>query len=193
MSWIETIEPENAAGELRSIYDGLLKSHGGVDEVMKVHSLRPATMAAHLSLYHSVLHNPENKVPRWLREAIGVLVSSLNGCTYCLNHHFEGMARALGDRVRAERIREALINQDFESFDMSQKEIASFRYAQRISLAPATATFSWIVELRDAGWSDGEILEINQVTAYFAYVNRVVVGLGCSFEGEALGRSPGHS
>ncbi|MBM3720046.1 MAG: alkylhydroperoxidase, partial [Actinobacteria bacterium] len=48
----------------------------------------------------------------------------------------------------------------------------------------------WIKELRDCGFSDGEVLEINQVTAYFAYVNRVVLGLGCSSLGETLGRSP---
>jgi uncharacterized protein YciW len=32
--------------------------------------------------------------------------------------------------------------------------------------------------LRDAGLDDGEILEVNQVTAYFAYANRTVLGLG---------------
>jgi uncharacterized protein YciW len=47
--------------------------------------------------------------------------------------------------------------------------------------------------LRKAGLSDGEILEINQVTAYFAYANRTVLGLGISTEGDILGLSPGNS
>ena len=45
---------------------------------------------------------------------------------------------------------------------------------------------------RDAGVSDGEILEINQVVAYFAYANRTVLGLGCSTKGDVLGLSPGN-
>lgn len=47
--------------------------------------------------------------------------------------------------------------------------------------------------LREAGYDDGEILEINQVAAYFAYVNRTVLGLGCSTEGDVLGLSPNRS
>jgi uncharacterized protein YciW len=48
-----------------------------------------------------------------------------------------------------------------------------------------------IQALRDAGWDDGEILEINQVTAYFAYANRTVLGLGVDVQGDVLGLSPG--
>lgn len=36
--------------------------------------------------------------------------------------------------------------------------------------------------LRAAGLDDGQILEANQVIAYFAYVNRVVDGLGVELE-----------
>ena len=190
MSWIETIEPESADGELAAIYASLKKTHGGVDQVMKVHSLRPATMSSHLSLYQSVLHHPDNEVPRWLLEAIGVLVSSINSCQYCLNHHFEGMSRAFGDRIRATDIKSGLLSGDIDELPLSLKEKAALRYASRLSLEPGNSDVSWIEELRQSGWSDGEILEINQVTSYFAYVNRVVLGLGCYTEGETLGRSP---
>jgi len=47
--------------------------------------------------------------------------------------------------------------------------------------------------LRQAGFSDGEILEINQVTAYFNYANRTVLGLGCSTMGDVIGLSPNNS
>ena len=49
------------------------------------------------------------------------------------------------------------------------------------------------MQLRDAGYSDGEILEINQVSAYFGYANRTVLGLGCSTKGDILGLSPNKS
>ncbi|RMD88991.1 MAG: alkylhydroperoxidase, partial [Alphaproteobacteria bacterium] len=47
-----------------------------------------------------------------------------------------------------------------------------------------------IMALREAGFSDGEILEINQVAAYFAYANRTVLGLGVDTAGERLGLAP---
>ena len=48
-----------------------------------------------------------------------------------------------------------------------------------------------IREMRAQGYADGEILEINQVAAYFAYANRTVIGLGATTEGDELGLSPG--
>jgi uncharacterized protein YciW len=48
-----------------------------------------------------------------------------------------------------------------------------------------------IEALKAAGFTDGEILEINQVTAYFAYANRTVLGLGINTEGDIIGLSPG--
>ena len=41
--------------------------------------------------------------------------------------------------------------------------------------------------LRSAGCDDGEILEVNQVCAYFNYSNRVLNGLGVTTEGDAVG------
>ena len=50
-----------------------------------------------------------------------------------------------------------------------------------------------IKKMRAAGYSDGEILKINQVSAYFNYANRTVLGLGCSIEGDILGLSPNNN
>ena len=41
--------------------------------------------------------------------------------------------------------------------------------------------------------ANGQILEINQVTAYFSYANRTVLGLGVSTAGDIIGLSPGAS
>lgn len=47
--------------------------------------------------------------------------------------------------------------------------------------------------MRAAGFDDGEMLEINQLVAYFAYANRTVLGLGVTTDGDILGLSPGNS
>jgi len=50
-----------------------------------------------------------------------------------------------------------------------------------------------IDELRQSGFDDGEILEVNQVSAYFAYANRTVLGLGVDTDGDIIGLSPDDS
>ena len=70
------------------------------------------------------------------------------------------------------------------------RELALFAYALRLTTEPATLTKAHIRALRHAGLDDGQILEANQVIAYFAYANRTVLGLGVTTQGEILGRSP---
>ena len=50
-----------------------------------------------------------------------------------------------------------------------------------------------IDNLKSLGCSDGEILEVNQVVAYFNYANRTVMGLGVTTKGEVLGLSPSNT
>src|SRR3546814_7364050 len=54
--------------------------HGTVDNVMRVHSLRPHTMDGHVTLYRSVLHNPDIALPLWFLECIAVVTSLANKC-----------------------------------------------------------------------------------------------------------------
>jgi len=51
----------------------------------------------------------------------------------------------------------------------------------------ATMASSDMEPLRDSGCTDGEILEVNQVVAYFNYSNRVLNGLGVTTEGDSIG------
>ncbi len=67
------------------------------------------------------------------------------------------------------------------------------RYARALTLAPAGLDAATIDQMRGAGLDDGEILEVNQVVAYFNYANRTVLGLGVGTEGDILGLSPGNS
>ena len=73
IAWISIVEPEDASGLLKELYEQVTTPHGTVDNVMKAHSLRPHTMAGHLALYRSVLHNDDNVLPLWFLEAVAVL------------------------------------------------------------------------------------------------------------------------
>ena len=189
MTWIATIPYEQSKGRLRLLYDRIKGPGTHVDNIMKAHSLRPHTMEAHMMIYKYVLYHSANKVPSWMLETIGAYVSVLNGCAYCTAHHLEGLRTLIKDPDRSNTIFGALAA-DKPEFAFEGRELAMLRYARELTLAPRAVTEASVQALRDAGLDDGEILEVNQVTGYFAYANRMVNGLGVDTKGEIVGLSP---
>ena len=100
------------------------------------------------------------------------------------------MARFLDDDVKSNKIRVA-IEQHLLHNILETKEVALIEYSKKLTTRPAAITAEDIDYLRSKGVDDGEILEINQVVAYFNYANRTVLGLGVNLLGEELiGLSP---
>ncbi|MEH6830350.1 MAG: peroxidase-related enzyme [Sulfitobacter sp.] len=193
MAWIKTIPFDAATGKLKDLYKRVTGPDNNVDNIMMMHSLRPHTMEAHMAVYKYVLHHCDNTIPKWFLEALGVWVSHLNGCNYCVEHHFAGMKRLLADDTRSDDLRSAIEDNDIPAMPLDAREHAAMRYAQRLTQSPNDMVQMDVEALRMAGWSDGEILEINQVTAYFSYANRTVLGLGCSTDGDIIGLSPNNN
>ena len=193
MAWIKTIEYDDAKGRLRQLYDRVKGPGNNVDNIMMAHSLRPHSMEGHMALYKYVLHHTGNTVPKWFLETIGVWVSLLNDCSYCVEHHFSGLKRLMADDARADKLRAALEAGDIATTGLTEAEQLALAYARALTIQPGAMTEASVIALRDAGYDDGQILEINQVAAYFNYANRTVLGLGCSTKGDILGLSPNKS
>ena len=66
--------------------------------------------------------------------------------------------------------------------EATERERAIVDYALELTVAPGTMTESALEPMRAAGLSDAEILDTNQVAAYYAYANRLVDGLGVRLE-----------
>jgi len=185
-AWIHMVPIDEASGTLAEMYAQARTPHGTVDNVMRAHSLRPHTMAGHVALYRSVLHNPENTLPFWFLEVVACCTSIVNRCEYSLTHHFMNVRRLLQDDARAFAIRAALeAGQPQDVF--GPKEAALLRYTAKLTAQVGSMVREDVQALRDAGCDDGEILEVNQVCAYFNYSNRLLNGLGVTTEGDVLG------
>ena len=189
MTWIRTIPFEEAEGKVKDLYERIKGPNNNVDNIMMAHSLRPHSMEGHMALYKNVLHHSRNTLPKWLLEAIGVCVSIINQCEYCIEHHYEGMRKLIEDDQRSQSIREALEEGD-PSKVFESKELATINYAVKLTTNPQNISPDDIEKLRINNVDDGEILEINQVAAYFAYANRMVLGLGINKSGDIIGLSP---
>lgn len=74
------------------------------------------------------------------------------------------------------------ITRDYTSAPISAADRALLDYATKLTRAPWTMTEQDIAALRDAGFSDSAIFDLNQVVSYFAFVNRIADGLGVQLE-----------
>lgn len=190
-AWIKMLSDEDASPELKERLDEARTPHGTVDNVMRVHSLRPSTMSGHVRLYRAALHDDANTVPTWLQETIASYVSALNECPYSFSNHWANArhlirARPDAEPGFAERI-EAAIRDDAPERVFDGAELAMLLYAKKLTCVPGKMVESDLDDMRRHGVDDGEILEVNQIVGYFNYANRLLNGLGVTLEGDIVG------
>lgn len=74
------------------------------------------------------------------------------------------------------------LKKDFRQAELSIADRAMCEYVEKLTLKPWEMVEADVIALREAGFSDSAILDINQVTGYYAYVNRLADGLGVELE-----------
>ncbi len=81
MAWIKVVDEDEAEGELKKMYEKLIEPWGGVDNILKIHSLNPASLSGHFEFYKTLMRG-RSDLSRAQREMIAVVVSALNKCRY---------------------------------------------------------------------------------------------------------------
>jgi uncharacterized peroxidase-related enzyme len=185
-AWIKMVPLAEASGLLSDMYEKVKTPHGTVDNVMRAHSLRPRTMEGHVVLYRSVLHSSDNTLPFWFLEVVASYVSMINDCAYSLTHHWANARRLIKDKARSDAIHAALAARN-PGLAFVGKERALLVYAGKLTSEVGKMARADYTAMKDAGCDDGEILEVNQVCAYFNYSNRLLNGLGVTTEGDVIG------
>ncbi len=93
-----------------------------------------------------------------------------------MTHHGEALTELSGSAS----LKEAVASGDFGELPSRMRALCS--YAVKLTIAPAHMAQTDIEALRAAGFDDRGIVDANQVTAYFNYVNRIADGLGVVLE-----------
>ena len=76
----------------------------------------------------------------------------------------------------------AQIGQDYRRAELKVADRQMLDYAAKLTRSPGDMLEGDVIALRGIGFSDRAILDIAQVVAYYAYVNRIADGLGVSLE-----------
>lgn len=87
--------------------------------------------------------------------------------------HAEFLRQEGGDDLSVEQVKS-----DWREMELTKAEYAMLEYAEKLTLTPSAISEADVQKLRDAGWTDRDILDIVHVCAYFNFRVRVVDGLG---------------
>lgn len=83
--------------------------------------------------------------------------------------------------MRDEQLVSALAS-DWRSASLQPRQVAILDYVEKLTRTPSEMTRDDVEALKDAGLGEPEILDVNQIAGYFAYVNRLADGLGVPLE-----------
>lgn len=180
MPWIKVIEENEAEGEVKEIYDSIKKSRRKLSNIMQIQSLMPEVMKSHMDLYLSVMFN-KSSITRDEKELIAVVVSTLNDCLYCINHHAEALNSYWKDPAKIQQV----IN-DYKTVELPVRSFAILSYAEKLTLNPGSVNEHDLENLQIHGMTDEDILNINLIVSYFNFVNRIANGLGVEFSDEEV-------
>ena len=184
MAYISTINEAEATGELADLYARYGQPTGAgrnaVDDILKTHSVNPPAIEAHVAIAASALH-ADSDLSRTEREIIGVVVSLVNGCEYCLNHHANALDRLLPEDRRA--IVEPLAT-DGDTAGLNKREAAIAKYAQKLTIDAGGMTGGDVGALKGAGLDARAVHDVVHAAAYCAYANRIALGLGASVQAD---------
>src|SRR3954467_13084512 len=100
MGLVSYVEKEDAAESLRPVLEGMEKKLGSVPSVFRAMAHSPELLQGFLGLNGAL---SKTKLDGKLRELAYMKTSQLNGCAYCLDHHWTfGRKAGLSDRQIAE-------------------------------------------------------------------------------------------
>ncbi len=92
-------------------------------------------------------------------------------------HHGESLRRLVRDDALVDQLKE-----DFRQAPLSVEDHVMLDYVVKLTKRPFAVAESDVEGLREVGFSDRTILDVVQITAYFAFVNRLAGGLGVTLE-----------
>jgi len=96
-------------------------------------------------------------------------------------HHGAGLLRLTNDKALVDALKT-----DWRVANLTAADRQMLAYTEKLTLTPWEMVETDVIALREAGFSDAAILDINQVTGYYAFVNRLADGLGVELEAYRL-------
>ncbi len=171
MSFISKISEEQAGADLKPLYEKIRQHYGFLPNYFQALGRAPRVIEDQVSLGGSVLR--DGALPAAIKEQIMLVVSGINSSSYCIATHLE-LLRRLG--VEKAFGRKLAVN--YSSAPAPGKDMALFRFADKLTRHADDIEKSDIEAVLEAGWDEAAIVETVVTVAWANFINRVALGLG---------------
>ena len=149
MSRITVIDNDNANPEQKILLDAIQSQLGMVPNFLKVFANSPAALRAFLGL-HGIASEGSLEAPT--RERIALALAEQNACQYCVSAH-SAMGRKAG-------LNGAEIEANRSGTSQDSKAAVAVKFAAALSEHKGQVTTAELLEVRNAGYSESDIVEI---------------------------------
>ncbi len=155
------IEPnQNPSSEVQEKLDAIKEKLGMVPNIFQTFANSPAVLDFYMQ-GSGALGN--TSISAQLRESIALTVAGANSCDYCASAHTKiGEGAGLG----ADELAQNLRGQSSDSKTLAALDFSALLVEQR-----GEVNDNDVQALRDAGYTDGEVLEITAVVAFNIFTN----------------------
>tara|TARA_E500000305_G_scaffold111148_1_gene121691 strand:+ start:11977 stop:12597 length:621 start_codon:yes stop_codon:yes gene_type:complete len=137
------------------------KQLGSVPNLFRLASVSPAALEGYLGLSGAL---DKGRLPAATRERVALAVAQANGCNYCLSAH-----TYLGKNLA--KLDEAEIAANRAGRSNDAKADAAVRFAVKVVDARGRVAVEDLRDVREAGYDDGQIIEIVQHVALNVWTN----------------------
>ncbi|MBW1681740.1 MAG: carboxymuconolactone decarboxylase family protein [Deltaproteobacteria bacterium] len=173
MAYIRIAPMEELDASVRKQLEAVRKTMGGVGEIAQVLSLRADIYNMTSGMVRTLLIN-QTELPYHIKESIAILVSKENSCTMCVGEH-ERMAKLLG--MTEEQINQVLEGIDRMEIPDNERTLLQFCLKSG-GKENYKVTQGDVDAVRNAGYTDSQILEAVAIVGYFNYINTISNALG---------------
>ena len=168
-SWFPVPGDAELPAGLRGLFAKARERLGFVPNVFRVYAFRPERLSAWFAHYRQ-LHEPTDGLDAADREMIAVVVSSANGCLYCLVAHGAALRTELHDPVLGERI-----SYDWRRAGLDDRRAAICAYAEKLTVSPRELTHGDLQSLLDVGLKLEEAWDVAEIAAMYNLTNRMAM------------------
>jgi uncharacterized peroxidase-related enzyme len=169
MPYLETVLPEEAAGEVKALYDKDLAAQGYVANYTRAFSGRPEVMQSWMALKDAIISGMD---PR-LYELVTVAAATAIRSSYCSLVHGRILA---GRYFPAEKVVSIAGNDAAEALDVA--DAAVVRFARKVAQEAETITQEDVDELRGLGFTDADVFNIVLASAARCFFSKVLDATG---------------
>jgi len=165
MARIKAIDPSTAEGRTSRLLDGVQQQLGAVPNIFRTFAQSPAVLDFYLQQSQALA---KGVLDPKLREQIAMAAAGANSCNYCASAH-TAIGKGLG--VDGDELTENLSGRSQDS-----RTEAALTFARRIIEVRGQVADQDLQSVRDAGFSEAEVVEIianvglNLFTNYFNHI-----------------------